>query len=96
MRGRPKVLLAQDYEKAERYLKQYKNNVLGIISDIRFPKDRKLHSNAGILFAKYVRSIEYSMPILLLSNEKEALKLAREITPNVLCKNSSTLFSRFA
>ena len=70
MRGRPKVLLAQDYEKAERYFKYYKNNVLGIISDIRFPKNGKLHSNAGILFAKYVHSIERSMPILLLSNEK--------------------------
>ena len=33
------------------------------------------------------------MPILLLSNEKEALKLASEVTPNVLYKNSSTLFS---
>ena len=93
MRGRPKVLLAQDYEKAERYFKYYKNNVLGIISDIRFPKNGKLHSNAGILFAKYVHSIERSMPILLLSNEKETLELAREITPNVLNKNSSTLFS---
>jgi len=93
MRGRPKILLAQNYEKAERYLKQYKNNVLGIISDIRFPKDGRLHSNAGILFAKHVQAIEHSMPILLLSNEKEALKLASNITPNVLNKNSSTLFS---
>jgi hypothetical protein len=93
MRGRPKVLLAQDYETAERYFKQYKNNVLGIISDIRFPKNRKLHPNSGILFANYVRNVESTMPILLLSNEKEALKLASEITPNVLNKKSSTLFS---
>ena len=58
MRGRPKVLLAKDYEKAERYFKHYKNNILGIISDIRFPKNGKLHSNAGTLFAKYIHSIE--------------------------------------
>ena len=93
MRKRPKVLLAQDYEKAERYFKQYKNNVLGVISDIRFPKNDKLHPNAGILFAKYVHSVENTIPILLLSNEKEALELAREVTPNILNKNSSTLFS---
>ena len=56
MRGRPKVLLAQNYEQAERYLKNYKNNILGIISDIRFPKKNILHKRAGILFAKYVAS----------------------------------------
>ena len=93
MRGRPKILLAKSYEAAEKYFKQYKNNILGIISDIRFPKDGKLHHNAGILFAKYVHSIEDTMPILLQSSEKEALALARTITPNVLNKKSSTLFS---
>ena len=93
MRGRPKVLLAQNYEQAERYFKNYKNNILGIISDIRFPKKNIIHKRAGILFAKYVQSIEGSMPILLLSNEQEALDLAKEITTNVLNKNSATLFS---
>jgi len=93
MRGRPKILLAKSYEVAEKYFKQYKNNILGIISDIRFPKDGKLHHNAGILFAKYVHSIEDTMPILLQSSEKEALALARSITSNVLNKKSSTLFS---
>ena len=93
MRGRPKVLLAQDYESAKRYFKNYKNNILGIISDIRFPKDGELNSNAGIIFSKYVHSIESSVPILLISNEKEALNRAKELTLNILDKNSSTLFS---
>ena len=31
MRGRPKILLAKSYEVAEKYFKQYKNNILGII-----------------------------------------------------------------
>ncbi len=93
MRGRPKILLAKSYETAEKYFKLYKNNILGIISDIRFPKEGKLHHHAGILFAKYVQSIEKTMPILLQSNEKEALKFANTITPHVLNKKSSTLFS---
>ena len=93
MRGRPKILLAKSYETAEKYFKLYKNNILGIISDIRFPKDGKLHHNAGILFAKYVQSIEKTMPILLQSNEKDALELAKTISPHVLNKKSSTLFS---
>ncbi len=93
MRGRPKILLAKSYETAEKYFKLYKNNILGIISDIRFPKDGKLHDNAGILFAKYVQSVEKTMPVLLQSNEKNALELAKTITPFVLNKKSSTLFS---
>ncbi len=93
MRGRPKILLAKTYETAEKYFKLYKNNILGIISDIRFPKDGKLHDNAGILFAKYVQSVEKTMPVLLQSNEKNALELAKTITPFVLNKKSSTLFS---
>ena len=93
MRGRPKVLLARDYETAEKYFKQYKNNILGIISDIRFPKNGILYSNAGILFAKYVYSIEKSMPVLLSTTEEKFIESALEITPNVLNKNSPTLFS---
>ena len=93
MRGRPKVLLAKNYEQAEKYIKNYKKNILGVISDIRFPKNNNLHHNAGIIFAKFVHSIEPSMPILLLSNEEESLKVARQINPNVLNKNSLTLFS---
>ena len=57
MRARPKILLAQNYEEAEKYFKRYGMNILGIISDIRFPKNKKMTTNAGIQFAKFVRSI---------------------------------------
>ena len=93
MRGRPKILLAKSYETAEKYFKLYRKNILGVISDIRFPKDGKLHNNAGVLFAKLVQSIEKSMPVLLQSNEIKALEIAKTITPFVLNKKSSTLFS---
>ena len=93
MRGRPKVLLVHDFETAKKYFKNYKNNIFGIISDIRFPKNGIMHPNAGIVFAKYVLSIESTLPVLLISNEKKAIDRARKITSNVLDKNSSTLFS---
>ena len=54
MRGRPKVLLAQNYETAERYFKQYKNNILGIISDIRFPKNNQIHSTKSLKYNSYI------------------------------------------
>ncbi len=38
MRGRPKILLARNYEEAERYFKRFRMSTLGIISDIVFQK----------------------------------------------------------
>src|SRR5690606_7670436 len=36
MRGRPKILLARNYEEAVSYYKKYGDNMLGIISDMSF------------------------------------------------------------
>ena len=37
MRGRPKVVLARSYEEAWNIYSRYSNNILGVISDARFP-----------------------------------------------------------
>lgn len=37
MRGRPKVMLARNYEEAWTIYNRYKDNCLGVISDVRFP-----------------------------------------------------------
>lgn len=37
MRGRPKVLLARTYDEAMQLYEKYKDNCLGVISDVRFP-----------------------------------------------------------
>lgn len=37
MRGRPKIVLARTYEEAWNLYSRYKDNVLGVISDCRFP-----------------------------------------------------------
>ena len=36
-RGRPKVVLARTYEEAWEIYQRYKDNCLGVISDVRFP-----------------------------------------------------------
>ena len=38
MRGRPKVVLARTYEEAMDYFVRFPENILGVISDCRFPK----------------------------------------------------------
>lgn len=92
MRARPKILLAQNYEEAEKYFKRYRMNILGIISDIRFPKNEKMTPNAGIQFAKFVRSVEKTMPIVLQSNEKGIKQECKDLSILLLDKNSPTLF----
>ena len=38
LRARPKIILTPNYETAQKFFKQYKNNMIGVISDIRFLK----------------------------------------------------------
>ncbi len=38
MRGRPKIVLARTYEEASDIYDTYKNNILGVITDVRFPR----------------------------------------------------------
>ena len=39
MRGRPKIKLARTYEEAVRIFNQYRDNMLGIVSDMSFMHD---------------------------------------------------------
>ncbi len=91
MRGRPKILLARSYEEAERYFKRFRMSTLGIISDIRFPKKGKLDKNAGAKFARWARSIDPSIPIMLQSKHNKNANLAKEVQAHFLYKDSPTL-----
>ena len=91
MRGRPKILLARTYEEAERYFKRFRMSTLGIISDIRFPKKGKLDKNAGVKFARWARSIDPSIPIMLQSKHNKNANLAKEVQAHFLFKDSPTL-----
>tara|TARA_Y100000758_G_scaffold91696_2_gene62876 strand:+ start:1312 stop:4305 length:2994 start_codon:yes stop_codon:yes gene_type:complete len=91
MRGRPRILLARSYEEAERYFKRFRMSTLGIISDIRFPKKDKLDKNAGVKFARWARSIDPSIPIMLQSKHNKNANLAKEVQAHFLYKDSPAL-----
>ena len=91
LRGRPKILLATNYSEAKTCFNRYQSNILGIISDIRFPMNGEMNSEAGIKFIEYVRKKEPNMPVMLQStDEKHAIK-AQQIHAVYLNKQSSTL-----
>ena len=80
MRARPKILLAKTYEEAIYLFDKYKNNLLGIISDISFPKGGQIDNMAGIKLCCEVRSELKHMPILFQSSDdkhKEAIAVLR-------------------
>ncbi|MDE6811891.1 MAG: phosphoenolpyruvate synthase, partial [Muribaculaceae bacterium] len=91
MRGRPKVLLARDYEEAAALYTRYGNNMLGIISDVRFPRDGAKDPEAGFQFARSVRDLDPYLPIILESQESENAVKAEERGLVFLDKNSKTL-----
>lgn len=75
MRGRPKVLLARNYDEAIRLFYRYRQNVLGVITDLTFesPFGRDL---AGKHLILEVRKASPDCPILLQSTDQ---KMGREI-----------------
>ena len=91
MRARPKILLAISYEEAQELIWKYKNNLLGVISDIGFLKDGKVYSDAGLELASFIGNHIPDLPILLQSEETESLKKAEKQKLNFIDKNSPNL-----
>lgn len=93
MRARPKILLCSSYEEAWKYFKKYKDLVLGVISDIAFPKNGKLYDDAGIEFAKAVKNQVSDIPILLTSDDPGNKNDAEKVGTAFVMKNSPTLIT---
>jgi len=90
MRGRPKILLATNFEEANLLYEKYKNNLLGIISDISFKVNGIIDKTAGIHFCEIVRNENPDLPFLLQSSEAENITYARELKVDFIDKNSKT------
>lgn len=91
VRFRPKILLAETYEEAMEIISTYRYNLLGVISDVRFPKKGMLNAAAGFELAQIVREIIPDLPFLLQSEELENAEKAKELGLHFLDKNSSNL-----
>ena len=71
MRGRPKVVLARNYEEAMALYERYSDNVLGVISDVRFPIYGVKDSEAGLKLMREIRKTDPYLPLILESSESE-------------------------
>lgn len=91
MRGRPKILLATNYEEALGLYEKYKRNLLGIITDMSYPRQGKQDKYAGIKLCEKVQRDDPFMPILLQSSDKEGEELAAKLKVGFINKSSKTI-----
>lgn len=90
MRGRPKIKLARTFEEAVRIFDQYKDNILGIISDMSFMHDGVKDQYAGYKFGQYVRKTGLIIPFVLESSESKNVIYAKELKASFIDKNSKS------
>lgn len=91
MRGRPKVMLARDYEEAVALYEQYGDNMLGVISDVSFRRAGVKDAKAGLRLMHYLRRRDPYLPIIVESSETENRGPVMEMGGVFLDKNSKKL-----
>ena len=95
-RSRPKILMASCYDDAIELYERYKQNILGVISDIGFvvhrddkPEQEKL--DAGIDLCHHIRQDNPTMPILMQSSQESMRQVADQLGCGFVVKKSKTL-----
>lgn len=94
-RTRPKILLAQTFEEGVALFEQYRDYVLGIITDVNFKRNGKLDPEAGYKFIQHVRNESKYVRILMQSSDPRNKQKAEAIGAYFLDKNSPTLLEDF-
>ena len=96
-RSRPKILLATCYDDALECFEKYKENLMGVISDVGMVihkgdsgKNEKL--DAGLDLVRLIKEYDPLMPVLLQSSQGSIAKVAEELGVGFLKKFSRTLF----
>ena len=95
-RARPKILMATNYDDAVALYERYKQNLLGVISDVGFvlhkndnPCSEKL--DAGIDLCNLIREDNPEMPFLMQSSQASMRSVAEQLGVGFIVKNSKTL-----
>lgn len=62
MRVRPKLALASTFEDAVEIIDRYRDNIIGVISDVRYPHHGTEDENAGVELIRRVQSLDDRIP----------------------------------
>ena len=102
MRGRPKVVLARNYEEAWEVYDRYHDNILGVISDCRFPIEAvgsrpsssvgvEKDAEAGLKLFHAIRARDPYIPLILQSSESANREKAKQYGYKFVDKNSKKM-----
>ena len=93
MRGRPKIVLARTYNEAIGIYEHYKNNVLGVITDVRFPHEEwgEKDALAGIKLCEAIRKEDPFVPLIIQSSETQNQAYAAKYEAAFIDKNSKKM-----
>lgn len=91
MRSRPKILLADSYEQALADYQTYKDNLIGVITDIKFPRGGILDDDAGYDLVQSIREEAPTLPIMMQSSSEGNRKRAEELNGYFVNKSSRSL-----
>ena len=93
MRGRPKIVLARTYNEAIGIYEKYKNNILGVITDVRFPRVERGEKDAlaGIKLCAAIRKEDPFVPLIIQSSESENVLYAAKYDAAFIDKNSKKM-----
>ena len=91
MRGRAKVLFARNYNEAIQLYDRFGENMLGVITDVRFPKNGAITADAGLQLTAAIREREPFMPVIIASSENENRGAAARMGALFIDKESKTM-----
>ncbi len=77
LEARPKILLCKTWEEAWNAFSRWRENVLGVVSDVEFRRNGVLEPLAGIDLARSVRELAPDVPVMLQSSRQEIEAEAR-------------------
>ncbi len=96
MRARPKILLCRTYEDAWQAFERYGEEVLGVISDVEFPRGGAVADEAGLDFAREVHERWADVPVLLQSSNPAHAERAGAVGASFLLKGSPLLLGELS
>jgi hypothetical protein len=91
MRSRPKILLASSYEDAMADYQKYQDHLLGLITDIRFPRKGVLAEEAGFDLVRKIREQAPTLPIMIQSSNENNRIESEELNGFFVNKNDRSL-----
>ncbi|HYX08130.1 MAG TPA: PEP/pyruvate-binding domain-containing protein [Bacteroidales bacterium] len=91
LRARPKILLAATYEEAMEIFNKYRDNLLCLITDVKFKRNDEQDEEAGFHLVQQIRALMSGLPTIIQSSDTENAHKAYELQATFIDKNSESL-----